>query len=141
MKITVYNKKSESHLISKTNGVLLNIQPFDSVSFITSDDNEINYWRRIQPTSLDRYGLDIEFDDGIWEEGVSFLNPDSCVSTNVSKVEKEQPIVTEQTTGYTEESLMQMDKEDLLNICKNFDIPAKRNNSVKTLVRLIMEKV
>lgn len=140
MKITVYNKKSESHLISKTNGVLLNIQPFDSVSFITSDDNEINYWRRIQPTSLDRYGLDIEFDDGIWEEGVSFLNPDSCVST-VPKVDKEQPIVTEQTTGYTEESLMQMDKEDLLNICKNFDIPAKRNNSVKTLVSLIMEKV
>ena len=34
---------------------------------------------------------------------------------------------------------MKMDKEDLFNICDNFGIKYKRNNSVKTLVGLILE--
>ena len=40
---------------------------------------------------------------------------------------------------YTEEQLLQMDKEDLALICDNFNIKYRKNSSVKTLVRLIME--
>lgn len=40
---------------------------------------------------------------------------------------------------YTEEMLSSMDKEDLINLCDNFNIKYKKNNSVKTLVKLLLE--
>lgn len=136
MKITIYNKKDTYHLISKTNGQRLNIPPRGSVSFITNNDNEINYWRALTPEALQKYELGVAFDNEVWNDVIDSMN--SCVS-DVYEVE-EQPITTKQTQGYTEEYLMSLDKEDLFNICKNFDIPYKRNNSVKTLVKLILEK-
>jgi hypothetical protein len=40
---------------------------------------------------------------------------------------------------YTEEQLSQMTKEDLCLICDNFNIKYRKNSSVKTLVKLILE--
>ena len=104
--------------------------------FFTNNDNEINYWRALTPEALQKYELGVAFDNEVWNDVIDSMN--SCVS-DVYEVE-EQPITTKQTQGYTEEYLMSLDKEDLFNICKNFDIPYKRNNSVKTLVKLILEK-
>lgn len=137
MKITVFNKNKTFYTISKTNGVKLNIPPLGSVSFITDDDREMEYWSSRTPEYLNKYGLAVEFDSEIWQE-VSATN--SCVSEYGYEqiVGQEQDV---QTSGYTEDQLLKMDKEDLFNICKNFDIPFKRNNSVKTLVKMILEKV
>ena len=137
MKITVFNKNKTPYTISKTNGVKLNIPPLGSVSFITDDDREMEYWSSRTPEYLNKYGLAVKFDSEIWQE-VSATN--SCVSEYSYEqiVEQEQDV---QTSGYTEDQLLKMDKEDLFNICKNFDIPFKRNNSVKTLVKMILEKV
>lgn len=137
MKITVINKNTESYTISKTNGTKLNIPPFGSVSFITDDDREMEYWTSRPKEYFNKYGLAVEFDSEIWQE-VSATN--SCVS----EYSYEQAVVEQKQDvqiGYTEEQLLKMDKEDLFNICKNFDIPFKRNNSVKTLVKMILEKV
>lgn len=137
MKITVINKNNESYTISKTNGTKLNIPSFGSVSFITDDDREMEYWTSKPKEYFNKYGLAVEFDSEIWQE-VSATN--SCVS----EYSYEQAVVEQKQDvqiGYTEEQLLKMDKEDLFNICKNFDIPFKRNNSVKTLVKMILEKV
>ena len=39
----------------------------------------------------------------------------------------------------TKEELLQMDKEDLFNLCDNFNIKYRKNSSVKTLANLILE--
>lgn len=138
MKITVFNHNKTPYTISKTNGTRLTIQPLGSVTFITDDEREMDYWSGLTPKYFKKYGLSVEFDSEIWHE-VSATN--SCVSEcsyEEEVIEQEQGV---QTNGYTEEQLLKMDKEDLFNICKNFDIPFKRNNSVKTLVKMILEKV
>ena len=46
-------------------------------------------------------------------------------------------IAGDSDSKYTEENLLKLSKEDLFNICDNFNIKYRKNNSVKTLVGLI----
>jgi hypothetical protein len=42
---------------------------------------------------------------------------------------------------YSEEQLLEMDKEDLMNLCNNFDIKYRKNSTVKTLVNLLLNNI
>ena len=65
-----------------------------------------------------------------------FASP--IVEEESKTVIQENTEVKQNDNPYSEESLLQLDKEDLFNICDNFNIKYKRSNSVKTLVNLIL---
>lgn len=151
MKFAVKNLKDTPHTICRFNGQKVKIQPKETITVNTDDVNEYNYWKSLKREQLNLYGLDVILDEdqilkannsnyvdaSIVDGFVSPIAKEIASSTKV-KVEEEVNTNTSDDT-YTEENLMKMDKEDLFNICDNFGIKYKRNNSVKTLVGLILE--
>lgn len=151
MKFAVKNLKDTPHTICRFNGQKVKIQPKEIITVNTDDVNEYNYWKSLKQEQLNLYGLDVILDEdqilkannsnyvdaSIVDGFVSPIAKEIASSTKV-KVEEEVNTNTSDDT-YTEENLMKMDKEDLFNICDNFGIKYKRNNSVKTLVGLILE--
>ena len=149
MKITVYNGKRSSHVICKTNGQRLTVFPHSSVDIITDDEREIKFWQSQTQEVLTRYGLSISFDN---EESNAVSVADGFVSPYAKQIaEQAQPQVKQQVKQivedsesnegfYSEDELLQMDKEDLFNLCNNFGIKYRKNASVKTLVAQILEK-
>lgn len=151
MKFAVKNLKDTPHTICRFNGQKVKIQPKEIITVNTDDVNEYNYWKSLKREQLNLYGLDVILDEdqilkannsnyvdaSIVDGFVSPIAKEIASSTKV-KVEEEVNTNTSDDT-YTEENLMKMDKEDLFNICDNFGIKYKRNNSVKTLVGLILE--
>lgn len=52
---------------------------------------------------------------------------------------KQQNNNTNQSNNeYTEDSLSKMEREDLINICENFGIKYRKNNTSETLIKLIL---
>lgn len=66
-------------------------------------------------------------------------NSDTSNSDTVDDIVADNTISENSSPEYTEEMLSQMDKEDLMNLCDNFNIKYKKNNSAKTLVKLLLE--
>ena len=165
MLFAVQNMKKSTHTICRTNGQKLVIRPNMFVVFDVDDENEneINYWKNISVDVLNRCGIRLITDESdirkidsscICNGNNSFEESVSIVDGSVSPMVKDIASITYQSDetekveepdkpecngdSYTEESLMQMSKEDLFNICENFGIHYKKNNSVKTLVALIL---
>lgn len=145
MKITVYNEKRTSHVICKTNGQRLTVFPYSSVSFITDDEREITFWKNQTTEVLSRYGLSVSFDvDESNNVSVAdgFVSPYAKQIAEQAKPQAKQAVDVKSDSDngfYSENELLQMDKEDLFNLCNNFDIKYRKNASVKTLVAQILE--
>jgi len=151
MKIAVRNLKNSHHTISRINGQVINIEPNSFIILDTDDEAEVQYWLNCDKKVLKRCGLSVVTDDRQINSlassvGVSIKKDVSVVDGFASPiVEEESKTVIKESTNveqtdnpYSEESLLKMDKEDLFNLCDNFNIKYKRSNSVKTLVNLIL---
>lgn len=151
MKIAVRNLKNSHHTISRINGQIIDIDANNFVILDTDDEMEIQYWLNCNKSVLKRCGLAVVTDDRQIDSlassvGVPIKKDVSVVDGFASPiVEEESKTINKESTNveqydnsYSEENLMKMDKEDLFNICNNFNIKYKRSNSVKTLVNLIL---
>lgn len=133
MKIVIKNAKATGHTICRATGQKVHIAPNSYIIFDTDEENEIRYWCDINPTILKKFGLIVITDDVEIQELESKSKEDA---------QKDDASVCTQKDGfYSEQELLSMDKEDLFNICNNFGISYKKNNSVKTLVKMILESV
>lgn len=133
MKIVIKNTKGTGHTICRATGQKVHINPNSFVILDTEEENEIRYWENINHYVLDRSGLVVITDD------VEIQKLETSKDDRIKKPD----IVGESNNEefYSEQELLNMDKEDLFNICNNFNISYKKNNSVKTLVKLILESV
>ena len=146
MRFSVTNLKDSSHTICRTNGSKITIQPKSFVILDTDNESEINYWRNVDKNILKKCGLDVITSD---KDIDSLQYENSNVVKDVSVIDGFASPMAEQTfsesqenspdsKNYSEENLLKLPKEDLFNICDNFNIKYKRSNSVKTLVNLIL---
>lgn len=133
MKIVIKNAKATGHTICRATGQKIKIEPNSYVTIDTDEENEIRYWNEISPDILKRSGLIVITDD------VEIQELESKEKENDLKKKKYEK--TQSDGFYSEQELLNMDKEDLFNICNNFGISYKKNNSVKTLVKMILESV
>lgn len=153
MKLAIQNMKSSTHSICRTNGLKLAIPPGKYIIFDTEDEREFYYWSQLNYSVADRIGIKIisnETDINNIPMELIYIKSNTCdtvsiLDKSVSPVAEQiakQTFVHDEPTknngSYTEEELLQMDKEHLMNICDNFGISYKKNNSVKTLVTLIL---
>lgn len=166
MKIAIKNMKNSNHSICTTDGQKIIIGPKNFTIINTDKEREISYWTNIQNSkALSDVGLYVITDEEIIhklesepDKTLDRMNNPSKVYTDVSVADGfVSPVAKEiasstykksdildtisDTTDskYSEEHLLAMSKEDLFNICDNFNIKYKRNNSVKTLVKLLIE--
>lgn len=153
MKVAVKNIRNSNHTICRVNGEKLLINPRGFVVFDVDSERETAYWTAMSNRDTSSYGLEIITDTSkIYELESGAFNNSSIVDNFVSPIAREiaeTTKVSKPDTGceeidntnqeFTEEKLLQMDKEDLFNLCDNFSIKYKRNNSVKTLVKLLVE--
>lgn len=152
MKFAVKNLKNSSHSICRLNGEHFVIKPNGFVIFDVEEEREINFWMNTSKSNASKYGLEIITDSSsIYELESGVFNNSSIVDDFISPIAREIADSTKASkpdTGYedtntdrefTEENLLKLAKEDLFNICDNFNIKYKKNNSVKTLVKLLVE--
>lgn len=155
MKLAIVNLKDIDHTICLATGQRVVISP-KKYHLVDSSESERDYsiWFNMAPENVARYGLKVVTDEieicGL-DSGTSDTDYKdvSIVDGFVSPVAKEiaESILperkdsgeTDDTGSFKESDLLQMDKEDLFNLCDNFNIKYKRNNSVKTLVNLLIE--
>ena len=154
MLFAVQNMKKSTHTICRTNGSKLIIKPNMFVIFDADSENEINYWISISKDVLDRCGIRLINDESeirkiqpscICDGNDSITDNVSIIDGSVSPIVKDIASITYKSEdtddiggSYTEEELAQMSKEDLMNICDKLSIHYKKNNSVKTLIALIL---
>lgn len=153
MRIAVVNRNNFNHTICRTSGQKIVILPKNYIILDTDNEQEINYWTSLKEDIANKIGIKVltnESDIIALETGRHTQNADSMKYTEVSVVgDSVSPIAKEIAEStkkqlpddyfYTKEELLQMDKEDLINICNNFNIKYRKNSSVKTLANLILE--
>ena len=155
MKLAVVNLKKIYHTICGMGGKITVIHP-NSYHIIDSIDSEREYkiWSTMAETTLQKYGLRVILDEQeicSLDSGISdtankdvsitdgFVSPVAKAIADSILPERKDSGKTDDTGSFKESDLLQMDKEDLFNLCDNFNIKYKRNNSVKTLVNLLIE--
>lgn len=151
MKIAVKNLNNSNHTICRISGERITISPKGFIIFDVEDEREISYWEKMSNSDTQKYGLDVIVETSkINELESGVFNSSSVVDNFVSPIAKEIASSTakpKSDTGndsnsnqdFTEENLLKLAKEDLFNICDNFNIKYKKSNSVKTLVKLLIE--
>lgn len=158
MKFIIKNLKNVPHTICREFGVLVDIPANSYILIDTESEREISVWKKMSQEKLQSYGIEVIFNEQevmkiISNNGSSITTDASIIDGFVSPIAREIASVTSSTSnepdtlgnieeskdGYNEEDLLSMDKEDLFNICDNFNVKYKRNNSVKTLVKLLKD--
>jgi hypothetical protein len=164
MKIGIKNNNTFIHTVCRVNGQKIYIQPKSYIIIDTDNDQEISYWKNLKPDVAKSVGIEVVIDnikkltansnDNIHtestndSENIDVSIVDNFVSPVAKQIaesimpkqdDKDVSEAKEDSGFYTEEQLLQMPKEDLFNICDNFNIKYRKNNSVKTLVNLILE--
>ena len=148
MRFAIKNLKNNDHTICRTNGITINIKANGFIVLDTDNEYEIDYWMNIDKRVLDRCGLaiitnDREIDSLEISDDETVVENVDGVSSSANSITNDDTVNDEKTTsintGYSEEELSKLAKEDLFNICENFGIKYKKNNSVKTLVKTILE--
>ena len=157
MKLAIVNLKDTDHTICLATGQRVVIGP-KKYHLVDSSESERDYsiWFNMSPENVARYGLKVVTDEieicGL-DSGTSdtdykdvsivdgFVSPVAkeiadSVKVKPEKTETDKP---DDTGSFKESELLEMDKEDLFNLCDNFNIKYKKNNSVKTLVNLLIE--
>lgn len=167
MKFAIKNLKNVPHNICRTTGQRLEIRPNDFIIFDTDNDREIKYWTGLKDSIRDSLGIQVitsSVEIRSLEKRMTLQKTKNFVEyTDVSIVDGSispiaQQIVDSITVNepiepdsdeptdcgekpYSEEQLLQMNKDDLVEICNNLNIKHRKNSSVKTLVKLILEGV
>lgn len=156
MKFAIINLKNSSHTICRTTGQQIVIKPKSHVILNTDDDRETLYWQNLDVGVAQRCGIRVVCDpDSSFESDDTVYNDRKMVYTDVSIVDGSVSPIAKSIVDnnfstksaetnhldspYNEQQLSQMDKEDLILICDNFNIKYRKNSSVKTLVKLILE--
>lgn len=155
MKLAIVNLKNTDHTICGNGGRITVIHP-NSYHIVDSiySEREYKIWSTMQESVLQKYGLRVVLDEHeicSLDSGISdtankdvsitdgFVSPVAKAIADSILPEHKDSDKTDDTGSFKESDLLQMDKEDLFNICDNFNIKYKRNNSVKTLVNLLIE--
>ena len=154
MKIGIRNNKEVSHTIcSVQSGARFIITPHNYIIIDTDNEREINYWINLKPELLNKIGISVFKEDEINQLQSSQCQPiyysvqDICENINLGSIvhdipeQPEQPnnkSQAEQEPALTEESLLQMEKDDLFIICDKLNIKYRKNNSKQTLINLIL---
>ena len=152
MRIGIVNNNNHTHTVCRTNGTKINISAKSFVIIDTDVEQEINYWTNLSKTITDKIGisvltnesdiLSLELNKHTFSNDMKYTDV-SVVGDSVSPIAKEIAESTKKQLSddyfYTKEELLQMDKEDLFNLCDNFNIKYRKNSSVKTLANLILE--
>ena len=166
MRIAIKNNNNYIHTVCRTNGSKMRIEPNKFIVIDTDSDYEIRYWTSLKPENVEKIGISVfvnetdiqrleageytNFNGRIYTDVSSIGNSVSPIAKEIAQdvepiTENVETTISEKKESipenyfYSKEELLQMDKEDLMNICNNFNIKYKRNNSVKTLVNLILE--
>ena len=153
MRIGIKNNNNFVHTVCRTTGQQMVINPKSFIVIDTDNEQEINYWTKLRKEVTDRIGITVVLD----ERDISKLTNETRYYTDVSVVDgavspvakqiadsimndipKEEPKQLQESISYTEEQLSNMTKEELFKICTDRNIKYKKNNSVKTLVNLIL---
>jgi hypothetical protein len=152
MRIGILNNNNHTHTVCRTNGTKINISAKSFVIIDTDVEQEINYWTNLSKTITDKIGisvltnesdiLSLELNKHTFSNDMKYTDV-SIVGDSVSPIAKEIAESTKKQLSddyfYTKEELLQMDKEDLFNLCDSFNIKYRKNSSVKTLANLILE--
>lgn len=147
MNIQIKNTKDTPHTICTVeSGTRLVIPPKSYIEIDTDDDREVGYWSCLKPSYLARIGLAISIDgiptatETVTETYSVVPNPVIEVDpvTTDTEINTKQSDELEHEAGYSRDELSQMEREDLFNICDNFNIKYKKNNSKNTLIDLIL---
>jgi hypothetical protein len=152
MRIGILNNNNHTHTVCRTNGTKINISAKSFVIIDTDVEQEINYWTNLSKTITDKIGisvltnesdiLSLELNKHTFSNDMKYTDV-SIVGDSVSPIAKEIAESTKKQLSdgyfYTKEELLQMGKEDLFNLCDNFNIKYRKNSSVKTLANLILE--
>lgn len=158
MRIAIKNNNNYIHTVCRTTGAKISIEPYKFVVIDTDSEHEISYWCSLKPENLTKIGISVytnesdimrlEAGDTISDNRIISVIDGSVSPSNNTLIAEEPEIVVEdigtvkelpENYYYSKEELLQMDKEDLINICNNFNIKYRKNSSVKTLVKLILE--
>lgn len=159
MKIAVVNLKDTDHTICTTTGSKIVIRPNNYTILECETDRDISFWTGLSDETLNRYGLKVVVDEKDILELDSRLSDiiykDSSIADGfVSPVAKQiadsiqagikvesdpEESKEDEVRYYKESELLEMNKEELFNLCDSLNIKYKRNNSVKTLVNLLKE--
>ena len=135
MKFAVRNIKETPHTICRFTGHKVKIQPKDFVIIDTDNYDEYQYWKSLDKKRLFSYGIDVLFDEAkIAQISNNNYTDTSIIDGFVSPIAKEIASTSNNVedednkdSQYTEENLLKLAKEDLFNICDNFNIKYKRN--------------
>jgi hypothetical protein len=152
MRIGIKNNNNFVHTVCRTNGTKMQIPAKGYIVIDTDNEQEISYWTNINKSVTDKIGIEVLTNDlDIVSLEISHNNIKSDVSIVDSAASPVARQIAESTYSnnnnsdsvskdnfYTKEQLLDMDKEDLINICNNFNIKYRKNSSVKTLVKLIL---
>lgn len=165
MEIVILNKRNTEHCICRLTGEQINIKPNGFYILNTQDDREINYWLHLNNNVLNRCGLEISINDeyiknlkrtdqntgakaptdvSIVDNGLSPMVQELAKITYAKGDEMEEDVSVSDTITsttepeFTEEELLNKSKEELCQLCDNFNISYRKNASVKTLVNLII---
>lgn len=158
MRIAIKNNNNYIHTVCRTTGAKINIEPHKFVVIDTDSEHEISYWRSLKQENLNKLGISVytnesdimrlEAGDTISNNRIISVIDGSVSPSNSTLIADESETVVEDVGSikelpenyyYSKEELLQMDREDLINICNNFNIKYRKNSSVKTLVKLILE--
>ena len=128
MKILIKNNRDIFHTITRINGKPLELEP-NAYKILDVSDKEFAFWTNLNESVLSTCGISVYSDE-------------SDIKTTISESnDLSQEYVINDENFYTEDQLLSMRKEDLFDLCDNFNIKYKRNNSVKTLVKLLLDVI
>ncbi len=155
MRIAIVNHKNFDHVICTMRGEKISIKKNDYIIMETDDDNgESDYWIGLSENVLNKYGIEVVFDEISIDNLISTHETSNYYNksqSNVSVIDgSESPIIKEmqrkllksddaQMINYTEDELLNMSKDDLMEILDINNIKYRKNNTIKTLARLILE--
>lgn len=128
MKILIKNDRDIFHTITRINGMALELKP-NGYTVLDVSNEEFSFWTNLNKSVL-------------LECGISVYSNESDIKKVMSETnELEQEYVIDEENFYTEDQLLSMSKEDLFNLCDDLNIKYRKNNSVKTLVKLLLDVI
>lgn len=128
MKILIKNDRDIFHTITRINGMALELKP-NGYTVLDVSNEEFSFWTNLNKSVLLECGLSVYSNESDIKKVMSETN------------ELEQEYVIDEENFYTEDQLLSMSKEDLFNLCDDLNIKYRKNNSVKTLVKLLLDVI
>lgn len=128
MKILIKNDRDIFHTITRINGKALELKP-NEYKILDVSDEEFSFLNDLNKSVL-------------IECGISVYSNESDIKKVMSEENNlEQEYVIDEENFYTEDQLLSMSKEDLFDLCDDLNIKYRKNNSVKTLVKMLLDVI